>query len=103
MPKKPPALGPLPAAFLRKAVILQSELADVVAAYNAVEKTILNIRRRLKAGAAVETGALECVSQNSELTFHTSDHYSLFGLEIVPAESPLRAHNRARRKKVGHA
>jgi hypothetical protein len=85
--------------------VTQAELAGVIAAYTAVENSILEIRRRLAAGASVETGALECLSRTNEqpLEFIETKYHSLFGLEIGPAESPLRAHDVTRRKKVGHA
>jgi hypothetical protein len=87
----------------KPATVTQAELAAVVAAYTAVEKTVLEIRQRLAAGASVEAGALECLSRNDPLQFIETQYNSLFGLEIAPAESPLRAHNMARRKKAGHA
>ncbi len=37
-------------------VVTQSELAAVLASYNALGQTILDIRRRIEAGAAVEEG-----------------------------------------------
>ena len=85
------------------ATVTQAELASVIAAYTAVEKTVLEIRRRMKAGASVETGALECISLNDPLQFVETKYNTLFGLEIAPAESPLRAHNVAGRKRAGHA
>jgi hypothetical protein len=37
-------------------IVTQSELAAVLASYNAIRQTILDIRRRIEAGAAVEEG-----------------------------------------------
>jgi len=87
----------------KPATVTQAELASVIAAYTAVESSILEIRQRVAAGAPVETGALECASRNEPLRLTEGKYYSLFGLEIGPAESPLRAHNTARRRKASHA
>ena len=43
------------------------------------------------------------LSRNEPLEFVEAKYNSLVGLEIVPAESPLRAHNVAPRKKASHA
>jgi hypothetical protein len=87
----------------KPATVTQAELAGLIAAYTAVEKTVLQIRRRIAAGASVETGPLECLSRGEPLEFIETKYNSLFGLEIGPAESPLRAHNMTRRKKARHA
>src|SRR5258708_17078572 len=81
----------------------QAELAAVIAAYTAVEKTVLELRRRIAAGAPIETGALECrVRSNESPNFIEAKYHSVFGLEIAPAETPLRGHNVAGRKGAGH-
>lgn len=87
----------------KPATVTQAELRGVVAAYTAVEKTVLEIRRRIVAGASIETGALDCLSRNEPLQLIETKYHSLFGLDIVPAESPLRAHNVPGRKRAGHA
>jgi hypothetical protein len=77
--------------------VTQDELAAVVASYEAVEKDVLRIRRNLRAGAAVEPGALECHSQPGALQISPAAGYSLFGLGIYPRGSgPLT-------RKQGHA
>jgi hypothetical protein len=45
---------------------MQNELADVLASYNAFGQTILDIRRRLEADAAVEEGIYAAKSDRGD-------------------------------------
>ena len=53
--------------------------------------------------ATVTQAELASISLNDPLQFVETKYNSLFGLEIAPTESPLRAHNVARGKKAGNA
>jgi hypothetical protein len=64
-------------------VITQAEIEAAVAAYEAIEKNVLRIRRLLRAGAIIETGALECHLQSGwPFQINQAAAYSPFGLEI---------------------
>ncbi len=97
---RPPKLRPLPVDFIGKAVVRQTEIAAIIATFNALGETILGIRRRLEAGAAVEHGKYTAKSNlKSPISLYEeagpNTRLGMWGLDIEeqPGEKVLRARN----------
>ena len=71
-------------------VVTQSELAAVLASYNALGQTILDIRRRIEAGAAVEEGIYTVDSNRDEPIsgLRAVNGIGMFGLDLETKGMP---------------
>jgi hypothetical protein len=75
--------------------ISQAELAAVLASYNALGQTILDIRRRLEAGAGVEEGIYTADSNRGDpISAYDQPLYDfgVYGLDIETKGLPSGAH-----------
>ena len=71
-------------------VVTQNELATVLASYNALGQTILDIRRRIEAGAAVEEGIYTADSNRDEPIsgLRAVNGIGMFGLDLETKGMP---------------